>query len=80
MAPEVGASALAFALTFMVVAARSSNVAILDDSAHRWAPWVLLVTGAVGAGAPLLWPKDGNAGVCAVIAVCTHDESDEDRA
>ena len=124
-----GAPALAFALTFVIVEARGGGVAILDDDAHQWAPWVLLVTGLVGAGAPLLWKKDATAGVvgrripcwvwaatalayaanlltrgsaalatgpgpadwqtvwfalmlavCAAIAVCTHDASDEDEA
>ncbi len=59
-----GAPALAFVLTFMVVA-RGSDVAIPDDDAHRRAPWVLLVTGAIGAGTPLLRPKDETAVVCA---------------
>ena len=65
-----GAPALAFALPFLIVAARGVDAAILDDDAHRWAPWVLLVTGAVGMAAPFFWKKDSPAGVLGRRAPC----------
>ena len=65
-----GAPALAFALPFLIVAARGADAALLDDDAHRWAPWVLLVTGAVGMGAPFFWKKDAPAGVLGRRAPC----------